>query len=885
MNNKTCILIIYSLLFCTSLFAQKQKISITADNQPIKAVFEQIQAKSEYYILYSDEVIPDSMKVSVQADHLPVSEILNTILGNKGLSCSLTHKGLIVISASAPERRKNSPGATPLRPQIFGNVSDQKNNALAFASVALLQEGRQFAGTMTDEKGSFSLSCNLLEDQKYTIKVSSVGYQTFMHDFVYPDTGFMHRVILTEEKNTLKTVVVTARRPLVVRKADRYVIDVENSFLANGNSGLDVLQKSPGIWVDHNGSIRIKGNQPVAVMINDVFQRMSSEELAEYLKTLKSEAISKIEVISNPPSEFEASGSGGIIHIILKKAREDGFVGSIFGRYQQQGEKPAAGGGISLDYKVKNLYLFGSAFYTKEKSYYLATTDIVYPDKSLYYSSTDRNNNNDRRQYRLGIAYDLSRTQYIGLQTVGADSKLLQSFITGIDYINSGSTTSGISDSYWIRNPGLTSSTLNYLWRIDSAGSSLKVIADYTGSNKTETNNFSAAYNDPLKDAVYRTNTPNNTNIYSFQSDYTKVLKNKTEIKGGVKFASTKRDNELINEDFTANEWVLDPSISNRFIYNEKLLMGYMSFERTVNKTSIKMGVRAEETYVRGNSLTSGRQFSKKYFGLFPSVFINRNINEARANAVHLSYSRRLQRPAFNELNPYRLQFDTYMVKIGNPDLLPQYTHNMEFGYDFKKGYSADVFFSSTSNTIGELANPVSNNVIEYQSQNFNNSSDYGFSFNAPVSLAPWWTTNTNLSFHHFNYTINNFNNDQTSFFAKSSQTINIKKIFDLDTYAEYRSPYVRGNSRLAHVFYFDMGFSRKILNKKVRLSLYFTDIFNTFHEQDVTAYNNTRIDFYQKRPTRTAIFSFNYSFSSGKKFTNKKIDQSNNEERNRIGN
>lgn len=882
MKLKWCIMILVPLLYSTALFAQKQKISVSAYNQPIKEVFDQIQAKSDYYILFSDEVVPDSMKVSVEAEHVPVSEILNTILRNKGLSYSVTYKGLIVISASGQGLTNQSPAS---RTGFSGEITDEKNAAVSFASVALVQDGRQVAGTISDERGRFTIFFPLADNQKYTLKVSCIGYQSSAREFIYPDTNSVRRILLTEEKNTLKTVTVTAKRPLIVRKADRYVIDVENSFLANGNSGLDVLQKSPGIWVDQDGNIRIKGNQPVAVMINDVIQRMSQDELAEYLKTLKSETISRIEVIPNPPSEFEASGSGGIIHIILKKAREDGLNGMASVRYQQQDTKPATGIGASLDYKIRNLYLFGSLSAAKDKSYYLATTDIVYPDNSLYFSSTDRNNNNSRHQYRLGMAYDLSRSQSIGIQTIGTSARLLQSFVTDIDYITMSDITSGISDSYWIRNPELNNSTLNYIWRTDSVGSSLKVIADYTASNKTETNNFSAVYSDPLKNAVYRTNTPNTTDIYSVQSDYTKVLGSKTEVKAGLKFASTRRDNELLNEDLIDDAWVTDTSVSNRFIYNESLLMAYASVERTFGKTSIKAGLRGEETYVKGNSVTSAEHFSRKYFGLFPSVFINRNINEAKGSAVHISYSRRLQRPAFTELNPYRLQFDTYMVKIGNPDLLPEYTHNIEFGYDFNKGYSADIFFSSTNNTIGELANPVSGNVIEYQSQNFNNSTSYGLGFNAPFTITKWWTSNTNFSFYHLGYTINSFENTQTSFSAKTSHTINIKKALEAQIYGEYRSPYVRGNSRLVEVFLINFGFSKRIMNKKGRLNLYFTDIFNTFHEQDVTSYNSTRIDFYQKRPTRTAIFAFSYSFSSGKKFTNKKIDQSNDEEKSRIGN
>lgn len=166
--------------------------------------------------------------------------------------------------------------------------------------------------------------------------------------------------ILAQQKDsvrTLKEVRITGQPPLVTRKADRYIVHIENSALANGYSGLDVLQKSPGLWVSPDGNIKITGNQSVTVMINDIVQRMTGLELSEYLKTLRSEDISKIEVIPNPPAEFEAASSGGIVHIILKKARKQGVTGTLSAQYKQQGKKPYAGAGASLDYKMKKWYL------------------------------------------------------------------------------------------------------------------------------------------------------------------------------------------------------------------------------------------------------------------------------------------------------------------------------------------------------------------------------------------------------------------------------------------------------------------------------------------------------------------------------------------------
>ncbi|WP_348049539.1 TonB-dependent receptor [Mucilaginibacter sp.] len=867
------------LTLCTyTAFAQSQKITISAVNIPIKTVFDQIQAKSDYYILYSDEVVPDSMKVSIQADKLAVSAILDQILSGKNLTYSVSRKGMIVIAASKNAGNSKTKG-TNIETSINGHVNNQNGVPCSYTTVALAKNTQVLSGCITDNNGNFHMVYPFKTNETYQLKITALGFKAWSQTFVYPDTAFTKNIRLTEESHTLNTVSIVAERPLVTRKADRYIVNVEGSFLANGFSGLEVLQKSPGIWVNSDGSIRIKGNQSVMVMINDVVQRMSTDDLAEYLRALKSESISKIEVISNPPSEFEASGTGGIIHIQLKKSRSDGMLTNLYAQYRQQNKRPFISSGGLIDSKIKNFYLFGNAFVTSDESTYVGTYHIIYPGNNIYDSYTIRNNHNERLQYRLGMAYDLPKNQSISLQTTGNVSKLEQSFDTDIGFNNlSGYTTSG-----WLRKPVLNASTFNYVWKIDSLGSMLKVISDYAYSEKTEQNLFTGAYNDPTKNSIFRTNTPNTTNIFSFQTDYTKALKNKTEFKAGVKYAGANRNNELLNEDYLNNNWVVNQPGSNQFLYDEHLYMAYTSFEKTLNKTSIKAGLRAEETSIDGNSLTSNEQFTRNYLNLFPSLFINHVFDAKKNEAVYFSYSRRLQRPSYKELNPYRLQVDNFIVSIGNPDLQPQYTHSFELGADFFKGWSANVYFSATTNTIAQFAQPIQNNVLEYQTRNFSNSTEYGTNLNIPIRVNSWWNMNNSVSLYHLSYLYNNIRNTQTTFSAKTAQTLVFKKLFNLDVYTEYRSPYVNGNTEFTYVLYTEVGLSRKIMNNKGRIQLYFDDIFNVFKEQEYTNYNNTQIYFYQKRPTRTASIQFSYSITSGKKFTNKKVDQSNTEEKNRL--
>lgn len=766
--------------------------------------------------------------------------------------------------------------------RITGRVSDSKSKPLAFVSVALFRDSSLLMTTASDEQGSFRISYNYKPNEIYSIKFSTIGYRPFTKDFTYSDT-FSFKIVLQEEEVALENVTVTAVKPLITRKADRYIINVENSFLANSSSGLDLLQKSPGIWVDNNGRIRIRGNQPVLVMINDIVLRMSEDELTEYLRSLKSEDISRIEVINTPPSEFEASGAGGIIHIILKKTRKTGLNGSLNTRYVTQGKRPLFSSGASLDYKIKSLLLFASYSYTKDKSYYYATSDIIYPDISIYNSYTERNNNNKRQQYRAGLVYDFSTNQSLGIQVMGNINRLVQSFETDVFYSSGSKNITGNAISSWIRKPSLTSTTLNYSWKLDSAGSFLKLIADYTTSEKYELNNFSSFYNDTSRNSIYRNSSPAATDIYSVQVDYTQPLSNQSEIKTGIKYTSVKRDNILVREDFINTDWVINKPASNHFIYNETLLMAYCSFEKILGKTSLKAGLRAEDTHVKGNSVSSHEQFKRQYFGLFPSIFILHSLNAKKSNSAYLNYSRRLERPSFSSLNPYRLQFDDYTISVGNPNLLPQYSNKVELGGSFSNNYMASIYFLKTENIVGELANPIANNIIEYQSQNFDNSTEYGINGSFQVKIFKNWEASNSLSLFSLSYRINDFKVKQTTFSGRSVHTITLKNILDINAIVDYRSPYVNANSKIAHLFTSDIGFSRKVLNGNGRIRLYCSDIFNTLRDKTTTDYNKTHIVFFQKRPTRTFSLSFSYSFSSGKKFNLKKIEQGSNDEKTRI--
>jgi len=767
---------------------------------------------------------------------------------------------------------------------ISGQVVDSASRPLPFVSVLLQQDGKDMASTATNETGRFILPSNITINKSCLIRFSMVGYISFSKEFTYPDTAFLSQVMLMPDKKILGNVTVTSEKPLVTRRADRYIINVENSFLANGNSGMDVLRRSPGLWVDELGGIRIRGNQPVTVMINDIVQRMSQDELAEYLKTLKSEDISRIEVIANPPAEYEAAGSGGIVHIILKKARKDGMNGSVVLRYTQQGKEPAYGFGGNLDYKAGPLYLFGGINLGTERNTSNITSETTFPDHVRYYATTVRKNDNRRQNVRLGLVYDVSKNQALTIQSAIGATQMYNDFYSDLDYQRPADSTRGTNTTNWMRKPFQVSTNAMYTIKTDTLGSVLKLIADYTSSSRKEINIFKARSKDQTLDDDVINQTPNKTKILTIQADHTQLFSHALQFKAGLKYAGIRRDNDVRIDNIINGIVVPDSGASNHFIYDEQLAMAYAAVEKAIGQTIVKLGLRFEQTFSKGNSVTSAQKFSRQYAGLFPSIFLIHTLNKKSNDALYVSYVRRLQRPGFNELNPYRLQLSTVNINVGNPNLQPQYSNNLELGLQFWKGWSASLYFSATTDIITQFAVPQGN-VFEQQYMNLDKSSSYGFNLETPVTVCKGWTINNSFSFYYTDYTLATYKNNSVSFSFANSQSLQLKKIMDMDFFVSYRSSYVNANSRTSDVWYTEMGFTKRIIQNKVRLRLNISDPFNITREQAKTDYDGAHTEFYQKRQTQNFGFSVSYNFSSGKKFNTKRIDQGNSEEKSRIGN
>jgi hypothetical protein len=479
--------------------------------------------------------------------------------------------------------------------------------------------------------------------------------------------------------------------------------------------------------------------------------------------------------------------------------------------------------------------------------------------------------------------YDIHPRHSIYLQAMTNGSKMIQFFQSDLTYRLPANAVTGQAMSDWLRKPRQGSYTLNYGWKTDTLGSSLKVILDHTYSIKSELNELHSEYSDPARNQDYRTNTPSETYINSGQADYTQMFRKLSIFKAGIKYVHTGRDNTIFAERFHGSVWDKDQAGSDDFRYTEQLLMFYAAYEKTFGKTSIKMGLRGEQTNAEGLSKVIGESISRRYFGLFPSVFMSHPINEEKGSAISFNYSRRVRRPGYNDLNPYRLQVHDFTILTGNPNLVPQYAHNFRATYNLSHNFSMGTYLQKIKNYIAQTASTIDSNIIEFKSKNYPNSTEYGFFIEGSLKVGKIWNSRNSGFFYSLSNDIDGVKYRRQSFSVQSIQLINLKKIMDIDFVTQYTSAVLQANSKQARIFSADIGLTRNILKDKGRIRFSVNDIFNTFREKTLTEFNETRIDFYQKRPTRTFGVSFNYTFRAGKTFTKKRLDNNDSEEKSRL--
>lgn len=771
--------------------------------------------------------------------------------------------------------------------KITGTIINTENKPVEFATVSLLRakDSSIVKGALGNGAGIYTI--NNVPAGNYLIKTTAVGYvKGLSKAFIITNaTGnyVVPAIAMLSSAQTLKTVNVQSTKPLIERKLDRTVMNVENSVLAAGNSVMDILERAPGVTVDKDDNISMNGKSGVTVMINDKLTYLSSSQLATLLRSTDGSNISSIELITNPSAKYDAAGNSGIINIKLKKNRQIGSSGSItvgagYGNNWKSFQD------LSLNHKQGKLNIYANLEHDDYRTARnLNIKRVVDSAGSLTYFNqyTGLNRDNYSNNYRVGADYDLTAKHTIGFVITGYDfsqdeSNPSTTFVGRNTAVIDSFLNSTSESKLHFKNFAVN---LNDRLKLDTLGQELAIDLDYSKFTNNTTSNYSTFSYKPngqqsASPYYLRNLTPATINIRTAKADYTLPLNKTLKFETGVKFSDVKTDNNLIAQAKDASgNYVDDNSVnsnSNHFIYQEKINAGYVNLGKTWKNTSVQMGLRAEYTSSRGVLINKANPpVDTNYVNLFPSLFINHKLD--KKNEVGLSYSRRIDRPDYDNLNPFVFYLDKFTYMQGNPFLKPQYTHSFELHYTWNQTINATLGYSHTHNVITEIILTDSIKKASYQTKmNLQVRNSYNLNINSPYTITKWWTGNANLNmFYLANKSAGllgaNLDRGHLAYVAKATQTLTFIKGYRLEIMGNYRSALETGIYDVRPQYSVDGGISHPFANKRANIKFSVNDIFNTRANNVNSMYQSVNLQIVQKGETRVSRLTFTYNFGNTK--------------------
>jgi iron complex outermembrane receptor protein len=790
-------------------------------------------------------------------------------------------------SGPAAPNGQNRPGNTALAPKgiakISGSILNEQNKPVEFATVSLLRakDSSVVKGALGNEAGIYKL--DHVPPGNYVIKTTMVGYSKGVSKpvTITPTTTDVTVPVITMQSSskTLKTVTVQSSRPLIERKLDRLVMNVENSVLAAGNSAMEILERAPGVSIDKDDNISLNGKGGVTVMINDKLTYLSAAQLATMLRATDGSNIQSVEIITNPSAKYDASGNSGIINIKLKKNRQVGTSGSVtlgagYGKYGKDNES------LNLNHKQGALNAYGNFNHNDNKRMNdLNINRVVDSAGTLTYfkQHTGMLSSMHNNSYLLGADYDLNKRHTIGFVVNGYSTRRIDEN----DNSNFLGSQLNTTNSYQLTNSQLVQTSRNFALnlndrlQLDTLGQSLAIDLDYSKFN----NNSKAYYNTsfylpngaqqkPPLDLLNQT--PSSITIKTAKADYSLPVTKTIKLELGAKFSDVKTDNDLQAQLKNASGVLVnDPTRTNHFIYQEKIDAGYFNLGKTYKKTSMQFGLRAEYTTSLGDLVTGNQVVGRHYLDFFPSVFINHTLSAK--HEIGLSYSRRIDRPSYDNLNPFVYYLDQYTYQQGNPFLTPQYTNSLEFNYTYNKSINVSIGYSRTSDVITQIILTDPLKKASFQTNlNLQQQDSYNMNVSAPYTIAKWWTGNANVNAYYLGIKSNgllgaNLNDGQFAYQARATQTLTPIKGYRFEVTSVYRSSQTNGIFKMRPQYATDAGVSHPFANKKANIKLSMSDIFNTRNNRISSMYQTVNINVMQKSETRVTRLTFTYNFGNNK--------------------
>lgn len=752
---------------------------------------------------------------------------------------------------------------------LQGTIIDENAQPMPFVNIVVSTalDSTLVKGLVTDETGRFYEE---IKDGDYHMEISFLGYGNISYEISQSrDFGTIQ---MTPDSQSLEEVTVTGQKPFIQKERDKLVVNVAGSIVNTGNSTMEILERSPGIVVDQDDNISLNGRNGVRIYIDNRDTRLQGQDLANLLRTLPATNIEKIEIITNPSARYEAQGNAGIINIVTKKGKLFGTNGSLtltpgHGQYFRWENS------INFNHRTESFNIYGQYSLAKRSQWMQIDIDRRFVDE----------NDNTIASYRINNLFELpieTHTPRIGVDFQPGKNTTMGVLVTAFRNSNGSLATNNINqfdpngdlgeiqntvtdvDSRWNQLTG--NFNFNHKFSKSTLDFNFDIARYDNSSDQSYDSEFLNGDNIPINENLLTGNVDGFLDLTGLSLDYEVKVNENDRFETGWKNTWVTADNDLRYFDTSNGITTPNDLLTNRFIYDEEIYGAYINYNLDRKKWNAQFGLRAEYTFIDGNQVTTNTSFENDYFELFPSASVNFNLNEK--NTVGIAMSRRIDRPSYNQLNPFRFFVDTNTFRVGNPLLNPQFTWSGEVNYTLNGRYFFSFSYGYTTDNLNfGIIQDGDNQIVLVQPLNIDLLESYAFTASLPVKISKWWQSNWNLnaSYNQFDGLVNG------SQLNRSTPVVTLTSNHSFDLGNEFRVqlntfnlfPHYASITRIEEISSVSVGVQKTVMDGKGTIRLNANDIFFNQYPVGVTDFAGIDDSFRSYRDSRYVTLSYTWRF------------------------
>jgi outer membrane receptor protein involved in Fe transport len=758
--------------------------------------------------------------------------------------------------------------------QIKGKVTDEKGNPIPFSNVLLLNpsDSSLVKGAVADDTGSYQIED--INPGTYSIAVSFVGYQTFATELIMieKDVPVIHQknIALLESVQVLDGLIVTEQKPLYEMQIDRIVVNVQNSITSAGSTALEVLQKSPGVLLNpQNNTLSMNGQSGVVIMINNKISRLPTDAVVQMLDGMSAANVEKIELITTPPAKFDAEGTAGIIHIVLKKNEDFGTNGSFGLKVGMQGSE-TLGGNANLFHRSRRIgFLVDySINYVNTEQKFIGYRSVDH-DGMMWSIDTKsiRDAKTTVQNFQTGLEYYLSDHSSVDFLITGyrrhwgldaftesTEMRGTNTSLTEMDIretnIWQGATINVGWDYRFSKNQFLTFD-FDYIYYQNDNPSDYRNVTFHTPGDYGEHNQIDVGKDTPVSIKVAK-------------ADYTNNFSDRFRVEAGLKGSSLNFKNDVYVANYIQNRWEEVDSLTNKAYLDEEIFAAYVSSSlKITDDMTINTGLRYEFTNTGLDTKNEKTTIDRRFNHLFPTIYFQKKLN--KYSNIQLSYGRRITRPTFQDMAPFVYLLDPNTFSSGNPALRPALTDAYKAGLNWKSRLIS-LQYSDTKHEIAKFQpefNLAANQMILY-SRNMDRLRTWNLTSGIPFNLSEWWDVQTNITgtYQRWKPDPDSKVYGISSFSVNLTNTISLPKDYTMEFSGYYQSKSIFGLWEIKPLGTVNLGLQKKLKDEKGVLRLAANDIFNTniWRLSAINFEGASRLNFHNQSINLTYTRRFGYN-------------------------